>query len=226
MCNPPPANTLTPIVIEKNTLTAIAIEKTLEAIASRKWDTFRLAILSRPAMFCHMASAVSSCSELNGMTLLHAALRFDPPLDVIVMMIHICPDMLTARDCLGRTPLHVAAGSKASSAALIKVLATACPTVCDAQDVDGKTPLHFLCDSHSVMFEDDEDESYTPRQPPNHEAVAALVSFSIRSATLEDDEEMNPLEYAIMSDATLKTVQLLQSATRRGMILMRRNACS
>jgi len=197
---------------------AIAIDKTLEIIASRKWETFRFAVLSRPAMFRSIASAVSSCSEFNGMTLLHASLRFDPPLDVIVDMIRICPDMLAARDCLGRTPLHVAAGSKAS-ASLIKLLANACPEICDAQDEDGKTPLHFLCDSYSVMFEEDGDESDAPRHPPNHEAVAALLSYSIRSATLEDYEEMNALEHAIMSDASLKTVRLLQSATRRGMQL-------
>jgi len=153
---------------------AIAIDKTLEVIEYRNWETFRDAILSRPAMLFHkIACAVSSCPELNRMTLLHATLKFDPPVDVIVEMIRICPDMLAARDCLGRTPLHVAAGSKAS-ASLIKLLANACLEVCDVQDEGGKTPLHFLCDSYSVMFEEVSDESDAPRQPPNHEAVAAV----------------------------------------------------
>jgi len=71
-----------------------------------------------------------------------------------------------------------------------------------------------------VLFEEDnDDEIDTSRQPPNHVAVAALLSYSLRSATLEDDEGMTPLDYATKSDASMKTVKLLQSAARKGMQL-------
>jgi hypothetical protein len=154
------------------------------------------------------------------MTLLHAAVCCNPPLDIVAQMIRLCPDMPAAKDGLDRTPLHVAAGSKAS-ASLLKLLAHACPAACDVQDAEGSTPLHFACDSSCVLFEDDhdKDENDTSKQPPNHESVAVLLSYSILAATLEDDEEMTLLEHAIMSDSSMKTVTLLQSATRVGMRL-------
>ncbi len=151
------------------------------------------------------------------MTILHAAIRYNSPLDIIIEIIRLCPDMPAATDCLGRTPLHVAAGAKAS-ASLLMILAHACPAACDFQDDERKTPLHFLCDSSCVLFE--EDNHSGSKQPPDYEAVLALLSYSIHAATLEDDEEMSPLEHAIISDASLETVKLLQSVTSKGMQLL------
>jgi hypothetical protein len=42
-----------------------------------------------------------------------------------------------------------------------------------------------------------------------------LLSESLLAATIEDMDEMNPLEHAIMSDAELKTVKLLQKAASK-----------
>jgi ankyrin repeat protein len=191
---------------------SIHIYAILQLISSQDWETFRSAILSRPALFRILSNQVSSCSQLHGMTLLHAAVRYNSPLDVIAEMIRVCPDMPAAKDCLGRTPLHVAAGLKAS-ASLLTILAHACPAACIVQDEGGKTPLHFLCDSSCVLFE--EDHHNDSNQPPDHEAVVALLSYSIHAVTLEDDEEMSPLEHSIISGASLKTVKLLQSATSK-----------
>eukprot|EP00985_Skeletonema_marinoi_P027936 scaffold23581_cov73-Skeletonema_marinoi.AAC.1 len=106
-----------------------SIYASLQLISSQDWETFRSAILSRPALFRKLSNQVSSCSQLHGMTLLHAAVRYNSPLDVIVEIIRVCPDMPAAKDCLGRTPLHVAAGLKAS-ASLLTILAHACPAAC------------------------------------------------------------------------------------------------
>eukprot|EP00984_Skeletonema_dohrnii_P019494 scaffold9329_cov119-Skeletonema_dohrnii-CCMP3373.AAC.2 len=83
-----------------------SIYASLQLISSHDWETFRSAILSRPALFRELARDVSLCSQLHGMTLLHAAVRYDSPLEVIVEMIRLCPGMPAAKDCLGRTPLH------------------------------------------------------------------------------------------------------------------------
>ena len=187
----------------------------LELIVNQNWESFHHNVLSSPDIFRHLASAVSSCSQLNGMTLLHAIVKYDPPLEVVARMIEFCPDMPAATDCLRRTPLHVAAGSRAS-ASLIELLAHAHPAACDAQDEERKTPLHFACDSSCVLFESDFNERGSiPRQPPNHEAIAVLLSYSVHAVTLEDDEDMTPLEHAIQSDASLETVKLLQHETRQ-----------
>ena len=192
---------------------------TLDLLVLQDWDTMRSAVLSDPTLFRNICSAVAACPEFNGMTLLHAAVRYNPPLDVVAQMIHLRPHMTAATDCLKRTPLHVAAGCNAS-ATLIKRIARAYPAACVIQDEEGKTPLHFACDSSCVLFEDqidDENDASTSsnRDPPNHESIAALLSISLHSATLEDDDEMSPLEHAIMSNASLETVLMLQAATRK-----------
>jgi ankyrin repeat protein len=139
------------------------------------------------------------------MTLLHAIVKYDPPLDIVAQILEFCPDMPAAEDCLRRTPLHVATRSRAP-ASLIELLARAHPAACDAQDEERKTPLHFACDSSCVLFESDSHESgIIPRQPPNHEAERSCYAV-----TLEDDEDMTPLEHAIQSNASMETVKLLQ----------------
>ncbi len=147
------------------------------------------------------------------MTLLHAVVRCNPPLDVVAKMLDICPDQLAAKDCLGRTPLHVAAGSSAEPR-LIKLIAHAYPSSCDVTDEDGKTPLHFACDGSCELFEDDDANRSMPSEVCQcHDTVRALLSESLLAATTEDLGEMNALECAILSDAGLETIKLLQKAS-------------
>lgn len=184
----------------------------VDDIHRHDWQTFR-SVLSNPAYFKAVTKTIASCPELNGMTLLHAIARHNPPLDIVAKMISTCPELPAARDCLNRTPLHVAAGSGASSK-LIKLIAYACPASCEAQDEDGKTPLHYACDTTCELFEEDvyNQQSRTPRQVC-HDSIKALLSESLHAATIEDVDEMNPLEYAILSDAHLNTVKMLQKAS-------------
>ena len=191
------------------------------ALQTRDWDNFR-SLLSTPTLLQNVASAVSSCPMLNGMTILHAVVRCNPPLDIVVAMIRMCPALLSSKDYLGRTPLHIAAGSRTSTS-LIKLLAYAHPAACDAIDKNGKTPLHYACDNSCscVLFEDNHQNNESemiPRRQPCHETVMVLLSYSLHAVTLEDDEGMSPLEHAIMSDASMQTVKLLQHATRKGMM--------
>lgn len=181
----------------------------IELLVNQDWEAFRSNVMTNPNYFRHLAGAVAACSQLNGMTLLHAIVRYDPPLDIVARMIEFCPHMPAAKDCLQRTPLHVAAGLKAS-ASLLDLLASAYPAACDAQDEGRKTPLHFVCDSSCVLFEDDLFEN--DNSIPSHEAVEVLLSYSFHAAILKDDEDMIPLEHAILSNAELRTVRLLQNA--------------
>ena len=52
---------------------AIVIANTLELLVLRDWDKLRSTVLSKPTLFQNICSAISACSELNGMTYLHAA---------------------------------------------------------------------------------------------------------------------------------------------------------
>eukprot|EP00573_Skeletonema_grethae_P003766 CAMPEP_0201697330 /NCGR_PEP_ID=MMETSP0578-20130828/10778_1 /ASSEMBLY_ACC=CAM_ASM_000663 /TAXON_ID=267565 /ORGANISM="Skeletonema grethea, Strain CCMP 1804" /LENGTH=180 /DNA_ID=CAMNT_0048183479 /DNA_START=129 /DNA_END=671 /DNA_ORIENTATION=+ len=153
-----------------------------------------------------------ACSEFNGMTLLHAAVRYNPPSDIIAQMLHLCPHMTAATDCLDRTPLHVATGSGANPK-VIAMIAHAYPPACDIQDRDGKTPLHFACDGSCSLFEDDV-EITSSKQVLNHESVHALLLYSVRAATFQDCEQMIPLQHAILSHASFKTVRLIGDAMK------------
>ena len=160
-----------------------------------------------------------SMHKLNGMTFLHVIVRDNPPLDIVGSIIKLCPEMAAARDGLGRTPLHIAAGSKVSPL-LLKLIARAYPAACDAQDEDGRTPLHFVCDTSFVLFSDNDPS----QKASQHEAVVALLSESSYASTIEDADEMSPLEHAIMCGASLKTVQLLQASATKSLQSRARSA--
>ena len=192
-----------------NTTMVSTIGDVLNLFVHKEWDQFDTFILSRPTLFQNISIAVSLNSQLNGMTLLHAAVRFSPPLDVIYKMIELCPYMVAVQDCLGRTALHVATGSGASPK-IVALIANAHPPACDVQDRDGKTPLHFACDCSCVLFEDD---GYicinSSKQQLYSESIVALLSHSLRATTLKDFENMIPLQHAILSKASSETIRMI-----------------
>ena len=208
----------------------------LGLVKSKDWQMIRtLMAFSSPDCFFNLAWSISLFSELNlkGMTLLHFIARDNPPLDIVGNIIKICPEMVAARDEFGRTPLHIAAAGSEVSPILLKLIARAYPAACDAQDEDGKTPLHYVCDTSSsfVLFADDiADDDDGPSSPPQHqeapkhEAIVALLSESLNAAAIEDDDGMSPLEHAIMCNASLKTVKLLQASARKSLRSRARSA--
>ncbi|KAL3799155.1 hypothetical protein HJC23_002283 [Cyclotella cryptica] len=185
----------------------------LQIIKSRDWLTLQHLTLDNPKVFRTISQEISDCSQLNGMTLLHAAIRFDPPLHIVAEIIEICPHLLSAQDCLGRTPLHIASGSRARES-LIKLLVDAYPKACAIRDNDGMTPLHMACNSSCKLFEGD---NGNVRGPPSYEVVRALLLPSEDSVTFEDVNEMSPIEYAILSNAPLRVVRLLQRSASRSL---------
>jgi len=184
----------------------------LNIIESNDWSTFNEIALQNPKAFQALSKIISTTSEFNGMSFLHAVVRNSPPIEIVADMIRICPDSPKARDCLNRTPLHVAAGVGAS-VQVIKYLAMAYPEACKVQDEDGRTPLHFACDVECRLFEGEPER----RAPPSFQVIHALLSASIAPASMEDEDEMSPLEYAIFSDADVKVVKLLQKAAQKFM---------
>lgn len=184
----------------------------LSLIESQDWDQFEDVALSNTKTFKLVSRSISECKEFNGMTLLHACARFNAPINILKQMIELYPLALEGEDCVGRTPLHVASGSGASPWVL-KLLVTHYPQACTIQDEDGRTPLHLACDTSCELFEDD----CTPRDPPSLDTIKVLLTGSLSAVTLEDLDEMNAVEYAIISDASMDVVRLLQKASQRVM---------
>lgn len=209
------------MTISSSTVTELnPVAVLLRLVQSKDWQMIRT-LMSVPSTDClfNLACSISLSSEnkFEGMTLLHAVVRCNPPLDIVSQIIKQSPEMLAARDDLDRTPLHIAADSEVSPM-LLKFLARAYPAACDAQDEDGRTPLHYVCDtsaSSDVLFAHNAPPQH--QEAPKHEAVAALLSESLNAATIEDDDGMSPLEHAIMCEASLKTVKLLQVSARNSL---------
>lgn len=203
----------TAMTIDQSLLKKIAT--LLGVIGSRRWEVFEQIALGNERIFHMVSDILTQCNEqFNGMTLLHACCRHQPPVEIIAQMIRLRPELVSAQDCLGRTPLHIAAGCSAHPH-VIKILAHADPNTCTVQDDDKRTPLHLACDRHCNLFEDPKGESNDDGRDPCYDAIRALLSESLEPATVEDEEEMNPLEYAILSNADLKVVKLLQKATQK-----------
>jgi hypothetical protein len=97
---------------------------------------------------------------------------------------------------------------------VVRLLAYAHPAACSVRDVDGKTPLVLACDcgSWGALYENDfRDE--TTWESPSIELVWTLIHAYPLSILLEDDDETNALEHAIMSGASIEVVEIIQYAT-------------
>ncbi|KAL7537337.1 hypothetical protein ACHAXR_007747 [Thalassiosira sp. AJA248-18] len=179
-------------------------------INDQNWKALEYAMIDNPYVFQSFARAISKSSEINGLTILHACVRFDPPPYIVEMLLELVPESPSCVDCFQRTPLHVAAGTGASFP-IIKLLAEAFPQACVIQDDDGMIPLHLACDSACQLFEGDGDSA---RDPPSYDVVAMLVHASPLAVLVEDLNAMSALEYAILSDASIQVINLLQKATQ------------
>ncbi|KAL3762094.1 hypothetical protein ACHAW5_007868 [Stephanodiscus triporus] len=183
----------------------------LNIIKSRSWKEFEHIIISNPNAFQSFSLTISCSTQLNGMTILHACVRSNPPTNIVRLLLALVPESLCHVDCLHRTPLHVAVGTRADLS-VIQLLADAYPAACSVQDMDGKTPLHLACDSSCELFEGDYEK--LPHDPPSIGVVFVLVRAWPWSVPLEDKDDTSALEYAILSDSSIEVVKLLQHATR------------
>ena len=96
---------------------------------------------------------------------------------------------------------------------VIKLLGSTDPTTCTILDKDGRTPLHLACDIACTI--QDENDKCQPQQRGAHsyDVVRALLSDLLVASLVEDEDGMSALEYAIISDASIEVVTLLQKAT-------------
>ena len=187
----------------------------LDLIHKRQWAKLEK-VAKEKTLFKMVSEHIQKCDEFNGMTFLHAVVKYNPPTEVIEAMIQADTDAVKGQDCLGRTPLHVACGT-GSDVSIIRLLVRAYPEACDIEDVDGRTPLHLACDTECVLFEG----SQPTREPPTIDIVRALLSGSLKPVLIEDEDDMSPIEYAIISESDTQVVKLLQKAS---MTLRRRMA--
>jgi len=72
----------------------------LGRIEAREWETIRSFTLEpSPAHFRARTNVIAQTPECYGMTLLHAAVKCDPPPELVLDMVEICPDLLDSTSC-------------------------------------------------------------------------------------------------------------------------------
>ena len=177
-------------------------------------------IILQDTSFPSLVETKWNCSDFS---LLHCLVSYDPPIQIVLAILKIFPDQLSACDCFVRTPLHVAshiaAGSNVS-ADLVYFLTKVHPHTCKIQDKDGKTPLLLACDTSGC------DESTQPCMVPSFDVVRALLTQELDAVHLEDNMERRALEFAIISDTPLRVVQLLQLAAQSKYLKQKDETCS
>jgi hypothetical protein len=181
-------------------------------VQAQDWTAFEVVALLDHGTFKFISKSICKCKQFNGVMLLHACMRFDPPVYLLLKMIDLYPQALLVKDCIGRTPLHVAAGSGVSSL-VMKILIAKYPEACNIQDLVGRTPLHFACDTSSKLFEQDGEYS---RGPLTLDTVRVLLSGSL-DVTLEDANGMDTVKYALLLDTLMEVVTFLQKAAQQVM---------
>lgn len=189
---------------DKNALQMLLIS----SIENERWMSLRRAL--RLKMFVDAARSFHENEALFGANILHIILRNDPPSDMIDCILSKFPETPFLPDSVGRYPLHIAS-SVGMSSDILETIVMAYPKACMKQDLDGRVPLHFACDSDCALYE--EDLNSTKYTPLNVDAIRCLVSFAPKSVLIEDMEEMNAIEHAILSHATSDVISLLQHAS-------------
>ena len=190
----------------------------LDVIRSQRWSAFEHVALSKPNVFLLLSNFIPTYEEYKGMTLLHACLGYEPPIPIVTKILLMLPDRksaLLAQDQMGRTPIHIAAACNANPV-ILKLLGNIEPIACNIQDKHGRTPLHMACGCFHIKLQDKTGITQSrENQLPSSAAVCALLSESLTATTVEDNDGISALEYAIISGASTDLVRLMQRVTRQ-----------
>ncbi|KAL9178560.1 hypothetical protein ACHAXT_001898 [Thalassiosira profunda] len=173
-----------------------------------------------------------------GENVLHDLCHFRPPLDVLELLLAGLRNRIGSTygtDDMGRTPLHVAAGSGASPEA-IDALVRADPSPASIGDADSRTPLHLAvrCLVHPPLLQGNNAKHLSQETPSPEETIEQTLRIvrTLKEAMLtypgridfkaEDATGYSPLDYALdgsylkhFTDDNTRHQELLQALIRR-----------
>ena len=171
------------------------------------WSSFKRTIAI--PTFVDAGRYLDENPAMFGANILHIALFNDPPIDIVESILEVFPETPFLADSVGRYPLHIAS-SLGLSTEIVVMIAKAYRHACLKQDLDGKTPLHFACSLELTLYEE-EDIHLGNMKELNSGTIVLLVSITPRAVHLEDCDDMNPIELAILSNASSSIVSILQN---------------
>ena len=91
-------------------------ESVVALIENQDWKLFRRllsTIISSPCKHTDFIAAFNR-TDKSGVNALHKICSFHPPLDIVVAVVDLMPELVNGRDCIKQTPLHFAAKYGAS----------------------------------------------------------------------------------------------------------------
>lgn len=144
--------------------------------------------------------------------LVHFVCRFQAPTSIVRLVAKTYQESVKSADALGRFPIHIACAWGASPET-IEFLINEHPVAASIQDNEGKAPIHHLCQSFTLNYEDASLVAM-PVKDTMMSIVSLLKVAAPKSFNLEDNDEMNAIEYAIESDTDIKVVKFIQRACR------------
>jgi hypothetical protein len=133
------------------------------------------------------------------------------------------PGSLEAVNCFKQTALHVAC-LRGAQPDVVAYICLQHPKACSMQDQNGKLPLHYLVTQSKRFFEDvamfnswfddvleeNRQESTTRCIEVYLEMLRTVIKQYTQALGTEDNEEMNPIEVAIVYEAPQTVVCTLQ----------------
>jgi ankyrin repeat protein len=147
-----------------------------------------------------------------------------PRIQDVMTVLEKHPDSLQATNNMGQTPLHVAAAHGVNAEVVMYLLGKD-PQAASVVDNQGKLPLHYaakqshwraedgvcflnISDVEAVMNGESDDDHVL--DPMYKNMVKAVAKAYPKALSHEDDNGCNPIEYALMNDASLDVVKTLQ----------------
>mmetsp|Transcript_11907 Transcript_11907/g.25743 ORF Transcript_11907/g.25743 Transcript_11907/m.25743 type:complete len:274 (+) Transcript_11907:79-900(+) len=196
-------------------------ENTLHhSISEQDWDKVDRLLLSdnNKSMqdFIELSSSISSTVATTTIDdlVLHHACRYHAPLAIMSKLSTNFPSSIDTSDGTGRYPIHlaVASGCKPS---VIRFLIQTNPTSAGLQDNSGKTPIHYAGECYTKTLIDDcfgfQDLDKLHRDTLL--VAKLLLEAAPHSVNVEDKDEMNPIEYALLNSTHSKVIKRMQRAS-------------
>lgn len=175
-------------------------------ICNKRWDAVMTVLSSSDV---NMNIEIDEKGAINEENILHFALRFHANLPVVKLLSMRFPKCLKKPDLSGKFCTHVAAKYSAHPHVMAYIISLN-PAAAGCPDSQGKCPIHYVAEfyvKHGARYHDDVDYEML-------EVVRLLKKEAPQSFNVEDDDECNPIEYAIANDAEIRVIKMMQRTAR------------
>jgi ankyrin repeat protein len=166
----------------------------------------------------------AAAREKELVNMLFDACKNKPSSNEVSLIVNMCPETVKGVNEFGQTPVHVAAANGASANVIVYLLHKF-PKACAMTDSSGKVPLHYVAHFSLWTVEGPSRREATSYDAPVGERgqfkkfyvgptyldMVKLTCQANPSAILiEDMQGRNPIEYALLQDASMEVIKTLQ----------------